>query len=96
MGCASSSPDIKDAATKQEPKLSFSDIQIKNNPLSVEEIQSRIEAPKESHSLTLAGITFKYAWVSQRGYYPEGFIVHFINLLSIIYQLRIKIIKIHT
>lgn len=44
----------------------------RSNPLTATEIQSRIEAPREFQFLELAGVKIKYAWTSQRGYYPEG------------------------
>ncbi len=43
----------------------------KSNPLTEKEIQARIEAPKESHVIELGGVKYRYAYVSQRGYYPE-------------------------
>ena len=30
-----------------------------------------MEAPKDAHSMTIGGISMRYAWVSQRGYYPD-------------------------
>lgn len=43
----------------------------KSNPLTEKEIQARIEAPSQTQVLELAGVTYRYAWMSQRGYYPE-------------------------
>lgn len=45
---------------------------MENNPLSATEIQQRIEAPTESKHLAIGDIKMRYAWVSQRGYYPDG------------------------
>eukprot|EP01031_Cornospumella_fuschlensis_P035742 gene35742-43354_t len=41
-------------------------------PLTEKEILARIDAPQASQLLTLGGITYRYAWLSQRGYYPES------------------------
>jgi hypothetical protein len=41
-------------------------------PLSPAEIQKRIEAPKETRTTNHDGLEIKFAWVSQRGYYPDG------------------------
>ena len=40
--------------------------------LSRHEIELRIDAPPNSEKFTHSGITFKYAWASQRGYYPDS------------------------
>ena len=40
-------------------------------PLTEKEILARIDAPQASQLLTVGGITYRYAWLSQRGYYPE-------------------------
>jgi hypothetical protein len=45
---------------------------MENNPLTPLQIQQRIEAPSECKQLVIGGITMRYAWVSQRGYYPDG------------------------
>ncbi len=42
------------------------------NRLSEVEIQQRMEATNENKTVTHAGITIQYAWVSQRGFYPDG------------------------
>jgi hypothetical protein len=45
-------------------------------PLSEKQIQARIEAPKKCHNLVIDKDNFKvttrYAYVSQRGYYPDA------------------------
>jgi hypothetical protein len=43
-----------------------------HNPLTETQIRERIEAPKECKGLTIADMKMRYAWVSQRGYYPDG------------------------
>lgn len=45
---------------------------MENNPLTESEIQQRIEAPREPIRLSIDGINMRCAWVSQRGYYPDG------------------------
>jgi hypothetical protein len=54
-------------------------------PLSPMEIKKRIEAPKSIRSAMHAGREIKFAWVSQRGYYPEGmkFLYVFIIIINI-------------
>lgn len=42
------------------------------NPLTELEIQSRIEASKSVQTLEIDGVKMRYAFMSQRGYYPEG------------------------
>ena len=44
----------------------------KISSLSRHEIELRIDAPPNSEKFTHSGITFKYAWASQRGYYPDS------------------------
>jgi hypothetical protein len=43
-------------------------------PLTKEELQQRIVAPSEIQILSTGGIKIRYAWVSQRGYYPDGYV----------------------
>lgn len=42
------------------------------NPLTELEIQSRIESSKQTQTLEIDGVKMRYAFMSQRGYYPEG------------------------
>ena len=44
---------------------------MKSNPLTEQEILARIDAPKQFQTLEIGGASIRYAWVSQRGYYPE-------------------------
>ena len=37
-----------------------------------EEIESRIESIEETKTVTMEGVRARYAFVSQRGYYPDG------------------------
>ncbi|CAM9148873.1 unnamed protein product [Chrysoparadoxa australica] len=41
------------------------------NPLSVDEIQDRIEAPPSSERVKIGDFSFRYAYISQRGFYPD-------------------------
>ena len=40
--------------------------------LSDKDILARIEAPKDVQTISIGGYTYSYAYVSQRGYYPES------------------------
>lgn len=80
MGCFASKArgrgDSYSASNTPTRRVSTSHGSSKSNggrggPLSEKEIQMRIEAPAESQVFTVGGITFRYAWVSQRGYYPD-------------------------
>ena len=72
MGCSGSRPSVKKDDTKASKTKESTGGNGKNSPLTDSEIMMRIEAPKEVQHMLHAGITIKYAWVSQRGYYPEG------------------------
>ncbi len=41
-------------------------------PLSKLEISKRIDGAKQTESIKLSGRIIKYAWLSQRGYYPDA------------------------
>lgn len=43
-----------------------------HEPMSNAEIESRIESIETTESLILGGIKLRYAYLSQRGYYPDG------------------------
>lgn len=68
MGCTQSTSNINHHQKSSGEKR----VVHKPNPLTESEILMRIEAPNESKTLSLDGVNFNYAWVSQRGYYPEG------------------------
>lgn len=42
-------------------------------PLTQLEIQNRIDCSKESQEFIIDNIKYKYAYVSQRGFYPSGY-----------------------
>ena len=78
MGCAGSSS--KDAVEDQKPAGGgdggYNDGQDDEDyqPLTQEEVNARIQCSDGAHELyTLgkSGITLRYAYLSQRGYYPE-------------------------
>ena len=43
-----------------------------DEPMSTAEIQSRIEGSEKTARANLGGMKVRYAYVSQRGYYPDG------------------------
>jgi hypothetical protein len=78
MGCASSNNN--GSSRTQNPVVNSPKSQNQSkSPLTEFEIQSRIEAPKQSQFLDLDGIKIRFAFVSQRGYYPEGMISIFLK-----------------
>ena len=72
MGCSSSKPATRE---QQQPSASSPKTVVRNvrtnAPLSKSEIQQRIEAPTATAEIEIDGLRIRYAWVSQRGYYPE-------------------------
>lgn len=57
------------------------------NPLSELEIQDRIDASKQTQILEIDGIKMRFAFMSQRGYYPEC--KFFINIANSPRELRL-------
>lgn len=78
MGCSSSKAQNASKPVEQ------------TGPLTETEIEARISAPSETQNINIAGVSMRYAWVSQRGYYPDG---KLINLIDISYQLENMFIK---
>ena len=71
MGCFSSKP--KDGIKKGTGRsLSLSSPTASKKGLTKTEIQMRIVAPLSCRTFVHDGISIKYAWVSQRGYYPDA------------------------
>ncbi|KAJ1419877.1 phosphatase 2C-like domain-containing protein [Ochromonadaceae sp. CCMP2298] len=58
MGCSGSNQRLPDVATQRK------------NPLTPSEIDQRIEHSKRSIEFSMGGVSYRYAYVSQRGYYP--------------------------
>ena len=44
----------------------------KNEPMTNAEIENRIECSESSRTATFGGVKVRYAFLSQRGYYPDG------------------------
>lgn len=69
MGCTQSTSHTREPVeSMSSPKSSRRSM----NPLTDLEIQSRIEASKSVQTLEIDGVKMRYAFMSQRGYYPEG------------------------
>ena len=43
-----------------------------NEPMTNAEIENRIECSESSRTATIGGVKVRYAFLSQRGYYPDG------------------------
>lgn len=69
MGCSSSSGVLKTPTNSTSNATSKS---YKTSNLSSREIELRISAPQKTESFIQSDIKFKYAYVSQRGYYPDS------------------------
>eukprot|EP01033_Poteriospumella_lacustris_P013111 gene13111-9389_t len=69
MGCTQSTSHTREPVESvSSPKSSRRSM----NPLTELEIQSRIEASKSVQTLEIDGVKMRYAFMSQRGYYPEA------------------------
>ncbi|CAM9419992.1 unnamed protein product [Ascophyllum nodosum] len=64
MGCSRSKFD-------PEPPSVNGSGQGSNQPLTSREIQDRIDAPPKSETVSIGGYTLRYAYMSQRGFYPD-------------------------
>ena len=74
MGCASSSNKDPDSLRGGSGGSGDGGDDEEYNPLTTEEVNARIQCcdkPLE-HTLGKSGITLRYAYLSQRGYYPVG------------------------
>lgn len=83
MGCFSSKSSAKDSR-----KSSSNSNKLSN--LSQHEIELRIEKPLNSQSFVHSGISIKYAWASQRGYYPDALDKENQDSYSILPMIKIK------
>ncbi len=70
MGCTNSKQE-KSVAKNTDQPVAVRESSLKPVPLTLQEIQARIECPTEMKLLEIGGFKMKYAWVSQRGYYPD-------------------------
>lgn len=86
MGCSNSKPEKSVVKSTEQPAI-VRDGSLKPVPLTALEIQARIECPTEMKLLEIGGFKMKYAWVSQRGYYPdcESYILIYILRSDIIF-----------
>jgi hypothetical protein len=71
MGCLTSKPSGSDPKKSRSNSVSSPISPQYKRGLSKDEIQLRIVAPNSCQSFVHCGISIKYAWVSQRGYYPD-------------------------
>jgi hypothetical protein len=69
MGCFTSKPSPLNGKAKPSKELAGKS-EVKKG-LTQKEIQMRIEAPEISQTFIQNDVTIKYAWVTQRGYYPD-------------------------
>jgi hypothetical protein len=60
MGCTNSKPQAVEQAN------------LKPNPLTSQQIKARSDCPLDARHLEIGDIKTRYAWVSQRGYYPDS------------------------
>lgn len=58
--------------------------------LSQHEIELRIDKPLNSQSFVHSGISIKYAWASQRGYYPDALDKENQDSYSILPMIKVK------
>jgi hypothetical protein len=70
MGCTQSKPAKNKAPIKESPPI-VKIVKPVSKGLDSHERQKRLEAPEKSESFRQSDCTIKYAWVTQRGYYPE-------------------------
>ena len=71
VGCMNSKEDDNLRETHLSPSLvNLPSKQIKS-PLSEKEIESRIECPDQAQTIQIGKIVYRFAYVSQRGYYPD-------------------------
>ena len=73
MGCAGSSQKADEAHGDSGGGGGAQDDEDDYNPLTKEDIKSRIVCSEKAELFTLgaSGMTLRYAYLSQRGYYPE-------------------------
>lgn len=62
MGCNQSSNADKSASGGRRSSA----------PLTKPQIDKRIDSIKETCTATFGGVNVRYAYLSQRGYYPDG------------------------
>lgn len=65
MGCSNSKEETTAVAAPPPQKRKS------NGPLTAKEIEKRIDAPSSSKLLKFDDFSMRYAYVCQRGYYPD-------------------------
>ena len=54
-----------------------------SNPMSKQEIHKRIDSIEKTCTANFGGVSVRYAYLSQRGYYPDGkFVCKYMILLQ--------------
>jgi len=72
MGCTQSKA-IPSTPTPTSKNSSFEQsANQKANPLTAQQIQARSDCPLDCKYLEVGDLRLRYAWVSQRGYYPDS------------------------
>lgn len=69
MGCLQSKPSSTPSKSVPSPGKAQQTVK---KVLSKDEVRMRIVAPEQSQTFTQSGISIRYAWVTQRGYYPDS------------------------
>jgi hypothetical protein len=70
MGCLNSK--AADSSAKAKAAARADVIEETHSPLNASEIESRIERSALVQNINLGALGISYAWMSQRGYYPDG------------------------
>ena len=68
MGCGQSKHQAEVGVVAPPPMGTTST----DEPMTNAEIQSRIDSIEKTESIVLGGMKLRYAYLSQRGYYPDG------------------------
>lgn len=73
MGCGSSSVKMEDAEHNELPGYDKAVFEDPESPLTLHEVSSRIVCCQEPKIVSIGPkLTLEYAFLSQRGYYPDG------------------------
>ena len=68
-GCCSTTNNENNSGKRSDITAEISPMK---GPLTLDDINARITASKNIETLTIGAYTIEYAFVSQRGYYPDG------------------------
>ncbi len=89
MGCNQSSN-----VDKKGPVGGAGGGQRRSTPMTKTEIDKRIDSINETRKATFGGVSVRYAYLSQRGYYPDGtFCLYEICVCLILFWLQLKWVK---